>query len=188
MKKVSYQGVPGAYSQSAAKKFFGEGIETIGTDSFEDALNSAQEDRTPSDVNYSILPVENSIEGVINRTLDCFVDSPLHICDEAQLAISLFLLAKNTDPKKIKTVYSHPQPLAQSRNWLSFNLPGVEQIPASSTAQAAELAKRDKNSAAIAGQLAAEGHQLKIIAKNIQDRAADSERISEGFRTSRPTR
>ena len=70
-----------------------------------------------------------------------------------------------------------PQPLAQSRNWLSCNLPDVEQIPASSTAQAAELAKRDKNSAAIAGQLAAEVHQLKIIAKNIQDRAENHTRL-----------
>ena len=60
MKKVSYQGVQGAYSQSAAKKFFGEEIDTFGTNSFEDALNSAQEGKTPSDTNYSILPIENS--------------------------------------------------------------------------------------------------------------------------------
>ena len=124
-----------------------------------------------------MVPVENSIEGVINLTLDCFVDSPLFICDEAQLAISLYLLAGNTDNKKIKRVYSHPQPLAQSRNWLSRNLPNAEQVPTASTAHAAELAKREKNSAAIAGQLAAEVHRLKIAAKNIQDRAENHTRF-----------
>ena len=71
MKKVSFQGVPGAYSQSAAKKFFGEEIDTLATHSFEDALRSVGEE-TSTDCNYSILPVENSIEGTVGQSVDEF--------------------------------------------------------------------------------------------------------------------
>jgi len=171
--RVAFLGPETTFSHQVAIKHFGHSCK------FNPCLNieSVFSEVELGNSDYGVVPVENSIEGVINRTLDCFVDSPLHICDEAQLAISLFLLANNADSKKIKTVYSHPQPLAQSRNWLSCNLPGAEQIPASSTAHAAELAKRDKNSAAIAGQLAAEVHQLKVIAKNIQDQAENHTRF-----------
>ena len=171
--RVAFLGPETTFSHQVAIKHFGHSCKFNPCLNIEGVFSEVELGNS----DYGVVPVENSIEGVINRTLDCFVDSPLHICDEAQLAISLFLLANHTDPKKIKTVYSHPQPLAQSRNWLSCNLPDVEQIPASSTAQAAELAKRDKNSAAIAGQLAAEVHQLKIIAKNIQDRAENHTRF-----------
>jgi chorismate mutase/prephenate dehydratase len=171
--KIAFLGPETTFSHQVAIKQFGNSCKFNPCANIESVFSEVELGNS----DYGVVPVENSIEGVINRTLDCFVDSPLHICDEAQLAISLFLLSSTADQKKIKTVYSHPQPLAQSRNWLSRNLPGVEQIPASSTAQAAELAKREKNSAAIAGQLAAEVHGLKVIAKNIQDRAENHTRF-----------
>jgi len=171
--KIAFLGPETTFSHQVAIKHFGQSCKFNPCSNIESVFSEVELGNS----DYGVVPVENSIEGVINRTLDCFVDSPLHICDEAQLAISLFLLSSTKDQKKIKTIYSHPQPLAQSRNWLSRNLPGVEQIPASSTAQAAELAKREKNSAAIAGQLAAEVHGLKVIAKNIQDRAENYTRF-----------
>ena len=171
--KIAFLGPETTFSHQVAIKHFGHSCKFNPCSNIESVFSDVELGNS----DYGVVPVENSIEGVINRTLDCFVDSPLYICDEAQLAISLFLLAGNADLKKIKTVYSHPQPLAQSRNWLSTNLPNAEQIPASSTAHAAELAKREKNSAAIAGQLAADVHGLKIIAKNIQDRAENHTRF-----------
>ncbi len=107
MKKISYQGVPGAYSQSAAKKFFGEGIDTIGTNSFEDTLNSAEEE-TSSDVNYSILPVENSIEGTVGQSIDEIVKTNLHSIGEVYLKVEHCLIGKGKLDDVTK-VYSHPQ-------------------------------------------------------------------------------
>ncbi|MEK9627455.1 MAG: prephenate dehydratase [Nitrospinota bacterium] len=171
--RIAFLGPDTTFSHQVAIKHFGHSCKFNSCSNIESVFSEVELGNS----DYGVVPVENSIEGVVNRTLDCFVDSPLHICDEARMAISLFLLAGSTDLKKIKKVYSHPQPLGQSRNWLNKNLPGVEQIPAASTAHAAELAKKEKNSAAIAGQLAAEVHKLKIIAKNIQDRAENYTRF-----------
>ena len=95
MNKVYFQGVPGAYSQSAAKRFFGEGIDTIATYSFEDTLRSAEE-VTSSVVNCSILPVENSIEGTVGQSVDAILKTNLHAIGEVYLKIEhcfyLFLL------------------------------------------------------------------------------------------------
>ena len=171
--KIAFLGPETTFSHQVAIKHFGHSCKFNPCANIESVFSDVELGNS----DYGVVPVENSIEGVVNLTLDCFVDSPLHICDEAQLAISLFLLAGNTDRKKITRVYSHPQPLAQSRNWLNRNLPDAEQMPASSTAQAAELAKKEKGSAAIAGQLAADVHGLKIVAKNIQDRAENHTRF-----------
>ena len=124
-----------------------------------------------------MVPVENSIEGVINLTLDCFVDSPLLICDEVKSIISLYLLSKAKDRKKIKTIYSHPQPLGQCRQWLNFNLPSAQQISTSSTASAAKTVVRKSTCAAIASKLAAEIYNLNIVAENIQDRVENYTRF-----------
>ena len=177
--KIAFLGPDTTFTHQVAVKHFGHSCKFNPCSNIESVFSEVELGNS----DYGVVPVENSIEGVVNLTLDCFVDSPLYICDEARMAISLFLLANNVDLKKIKTIYSHPQPLAQSRNWLNKNLPGAEQIPAASTAHAAELAKKEKNSAAIAGQLAAEVHGLKIVAKNIQDCAENHTRflvISKG--------
>jgi chorismate mutase/prephenate dehydratase len=123
------------------------------------------------------VPIENTIEGVVNLTLDSFIDSALIINDEIKLEISLYLLSLTGDPSKVKKIYSHPQPLAQSRNWLTLNFPGVEQIPASSTAQAAQIASRDENSAAVASQLAAEFYKLEILGAKIEDQRENHTRF-----------
>jgi len=171
--KIAFLGPETTFSHQVAIKHFGHSCQFNPCANIENVFSQVELGNS----DYGVVPVENSIEGVINLTLDCFVDSPLFICDEAQLAISLYLLADYTDYKKVKRVYSHPQPLAQSRNWLSRNLPDAEQVPTASTANAAELVKREKHSAAIAGPLAAEVHRLKIAAKNIQDRAENHTRF-----------
>ena len=171
--KIAFLGPETTFSHQAAVQHFGHSC------SFNPCANikTVFSEIEMGNSDYGVVPVENSIEGVINLTLDCFVDSPLYICSETRLPIGLFLLSNATDRKKIQKVYSHPQPLAQCRNWLDINLSGAEQLPASSTAQAAELAKKNKNTAAIAGELAAEVYGLKIIDKNIQDRAENHTRF-----------
>ena len=171
--KIAFLGPETTFSHQAAVRHFGHSCSFNPCGNIETVFSEVE----LGNCHYGIVPVENSIEGVINLTLDCFVDSPLYICSEMRLPIGLFLLSPSIDRKKIQKIYSHPQPLAQCRNWLNQNFPGVEQVPASSTAQAAQLAKQNKNSAAIAGEMAAEVYGLKVVDKNIQDRAENHTRF-----------
>ena len=165
--KIAFLGPETTFSHQAAIKQFGHSAVLSPYNSIELIFSEVEQGLC----DYGIVPVENSTEGVINLTLDCFVDSPLLISDEVKLQVSLCLLSKAEDLEKIKVIYSHPQALAQCRNWLNRHLPGIEQIATSSTASAAQQASREKHSAAIAGVLASEVYQLNVLAKKIQDRS-----------------
>jgi len=117
---------------------------------------------------YGVVPVENSIEGAVTHTLDMLVDSELKICSQVILNVSHNLLA-SCPKNKIHKVYSNPQVFGQCRIWLQKNLPDAELIDVSSTTRAAELARREKNSAAIASLLASKVYGLKVLACGIQD-------------------
>lgn len=171
--RIGFLGPETTFSHQAAIKQFGHSSDFIPNPDIESVFRQVEQ----GNCDYGVVPVENSIEGVINLTLDCFVDSPLLICGEIKNTISLCLLSKTKDRKKIKTIFSHPQPLGQCRQWLNRNLPGVEQIPASSTASAAEMVVKKRTSAAIAGRFAAEAYNLNITAENIQDRAENYTRF-----------
>lgn len=164
--KIAFLGPETTFSHQAAIKQFGHSCVLSPFNSIEVIFSEVEQGNCA----YGIVPVENSTEGVINLTLDCFVDSPLLICDELKLEVSLCLMSKLKDPEHIEVIYSHPQALAQCRNWLNRHLPGIEQIPTSSTASAAQQATGKKNSAAIAGFLAAEVNHLNVLAERIQDR------------------
>jgi len=164
--RVAFLGPKSTFSHQAAVKHFGHSAQFDPAPNIESVFSAVEQGNS----DYGVVPVENSIEGTVNLTLDCFVDSPLLICGEMNLKVSHFLMSKAENISHIKTVYSHPQPFAQCRNWLNKHLPGAEQIPSSSTASAAETVCDKQNSAAIAGKLAAEIYGLNILAENIQDR------------------
>lgn len=165
--KIAFLGPETTFSHQAAIKRFGHSAVLSPFNGIEVIFSEVEQ----GICDYGVVPVENSTEGVINLTLDCFVDSPLLICDEIKLEVSLCLLSKAMNMNQIKVIYSHPQALAQCRNWLNRHLPGVEQISTSSTASAAQQARNKKSSAAISGTLASEVHQLNVLAKKIQDRS-----------------
>lgn len=171
--KTAFLGPETTFSHQAAVRHFGRSAIFSSCSNIESVFSEVEQ----GNCDYGVVPVENSIEGVINLTLDRFADSPLLICDEIQLEIVLCLLSHTEDRKKIKRLYSHPQPLAQCRGWLNRRLPGVEQVPTSSTAQAAQLAQKNKNSAAIAGSLAAEVYRLKVLERGIQDQSENFTRF-----------
>ena len=165
MKKVSYQGVQGAYSQSAAKKFFGEEIDTIGTNSFEDALNYAQDDKALSDVNYSILPVENSIEGTVGQSIDEIVKTNLHAIGEVYLKVEHCLIGRG-QLDDITKVYSHPQALGQCSDFIEDH--DLKTVPTYDTAGSVNIIKDlEKNCAAIASSLASNLYDVPIIKEEI---------------------
>lgn len=170
---IAYFGPETTFTHQAALKQFGHSAVYNPLPTIDSVFTEVEKDNA----DYGVVPIENSIEGVVNLTLDSFIDSSLIINDEIKLGISLYLMSKPGDPEKLKRIYSHPQPLAQSRNWLAQHFPGVEQIPASSTAQAAQIASRDESAAAVASKLAAEYFKLKILGSNIEDQRANHTRF-----------
>lgn len=170
--KVAYLGPPATFTHLASMKKFGSSVSYIPRDSITDVFAEVEKGRA----DYGVVPIENSTEGVITHTLDMFIDSDLKICSEVSLEISHNLLA-NIPKTKIKKVYSNPQVFGQCRHWLQENLPDAEYIEVSSTTRAAELAKKEKNGAAIASSLAAELYRLKIIAASIEDSATNVTRF-----------
>ena len=116
-----------------------------------------------------VVPIENSTEGIITHTLDIFVDSSLQIVAEVMLEISHSLLSKSGKMEDIKKVYSHPQAIAQCRNWLGKNLPNIPVIETASTALAAQMVADEPEAAAIASEFAASIYDLRIAKKRIED-------------------
>jgi chorismate mutase/prephenate dehydratase len=162
--KVAYLGPEGTYSHEAAFSVFPCDAELIPKNSIDAIIEDVNADR----VDLGIVPVENSTEGMINQTLDQMVSSRLFVVKELLLPIRHCLLSKSP-VEKIKIIYSHPQPLAQCRQWLKNNMPDVKTAETASTTQAALIASENFESAAIASLKAAMIYGLDILAKNIND-------------------
>jgi chorismate mutase/prephenate dehydratase len=134
------------------------------------------------------VPVENSWAGVVPETLDTFMHSNLRVVSEVYQPITHNLLTRCAELSQIKRLYSHFQPLAQCRQWLRNHLPHVEEIEASSTSKAAELAAQTPESAAIATTLAAERYQLPILCEHIEDNPMNRTRfLVLGYNEPEPT-
>ena len=180
---IAYFGPAATFTHQAAIQKFGSSLnysaqKTIGDVFTEVAKKSAD---------YGVVPVENSTEGVVTHTLDMFVDSDLKIVSQIVLHIQQCLMS-NAKLAQIKKLYIHPQSLAQCRGWLAKNLPRVEIVETSSNARSAELAAKEKFSAALGGMLAAEKYGLKILAQDIQDNSVNVTRfIVLGRQCSPPT-
>ncbi len=118
---------------------------------------------------FGVVPVENSTEGVVNHTLDMFLESNINICGEILLEVSHDLLSKTGRPQDIKRIYSHPHAIAQCRKWLETNMPDIPVIDVASTAAAAQMASEDLKSAAIASEFAALLYDLRVVYRKIED-------------------
>ncbi|MDI4636052.1 MULTISPECIES: prephenate dehydratase [Halomonadaceae] len=172
--KVAYLGPEGTFTQQAALKHFGESAVSLPMAAIDEVFREVE----AGAVNYGVVPVENSTEGVVNHTLDSFMDSSMRICGEVVLRIHHHLLvSSNTRRDKVSRVYSHPQSFAQCRKWLDAHYPHAERVPVSSNAEAAKLVKTEWHSAAIAGDMAAKLYGLEKIAETIEDRPDNSTRF-----------
>lgn len=162
--QVAYFGPATTFTHQAARARFGTSVDYVPCETIGDVFDCVRKNRA----DYGVVPIENSTEGAVTHTLDEFVRTSLRICAEIYLPIAHNLMAAGP-LRGIRRVVSHPQVLAQCRNWLHAEMPGVEVIPATSTARAAELAVRDRRVAAIASALAAEHYHLRVLARDIQD-------------------
>lgn len=162
---VTYLGPEATFTHIAAIKHFGRSVSFVPQPSIRDIFSEVEK----GVCHYGVTPVENSIEGAVNYTLDLFFESNLKICAELYLNISLDLLSKTGNLDDIKVIYSHPQPIGQCRGWLRKNLPEIVPEECSSTAYAAQKAAENSEAAAIASSEAARLYNLQIVASKIED-------------------
>jgi len=164
--KVAFQGERGAYSESAVYTFFGDAAEVKPCRDLTEVFESVDEQEVP----VGVVPVENSLEGSVNQTYDLFLTHNLKVSGEIIIRISHCLIANpSTSLETVKTVYSHPQALAQCRSFLERL--GSDLIPTYDTAGSVKMLKEKglKDAAAIASEKAAEIYGMKILAREIED-------------------
>ncbi len=172
--RVAYLGPAGTFSEEAALAYFGASIERVPCASFDEVFRSA----TAGAADFAVVPVENSTEGVVARSLDLFLHTPLAIVGETSLLVRHNLLRRVPGHQGISAVVAHPQALAQCQGWLNQHLPQVERRPVASNAEGARLAALDDTLAALAGLRAAGEYGLHVVAPAIQDDAHNRTRFA----------
>src|SRR5687768_15784512 len=163
--RVSYLGPEGTFSEQAVRRHFGAAVEALPVPSVDEAFRRCE----AGAAQFTVVPAENSTEGVVGRTLDLLVSTPLRICAEIELRVQQNLLSRGDSLRAVRRVYSHSQSLAQCNGWLAQNLPGVERVPVASNAEAAQRAAEEAGAAAIAGEAAGERYGLNALARSIED-------------------
>ncbi|MBI4693718.1 MAG: prephenate dehydratase [Gammaproteobacteria bacterium] len=171
--KAAYLGPAGTFTHSAALKHFGGSVALDPAPTIEEVVRAV----ASGVCTYGVVPVENSLEGPINQTLDCLSDTALKVCGEIVLNVHHQLLTHCPTLTAIKRVYAHAQALAQCRHWLDANLPGVERVALSSNAEAARRVTTETDAAAIAGVNAAVLYGLPALKSNIEDRPDNTTRF-----------
>ncbi len=163
--RVAYLGPAGTFSELAALGFFGSSIVKVPCASIDEVFRTT----SAGAADFGVVPVENSTEGVVARSLDLFLTEPLFIIGETSLFVRQNLLRRDNALHGIEAVVAHPQALAQCHGWLSNHLPNVERRPVSSNAEGARLASIDPMLAALASERAASEFGLHVVAPAIQD-------------------
>ena len=163
--RVAYLGPAGTFSEEAALGYFGSSLVRVSCASVDEVFHAT----ASGAADFGVVPVENSTEGVVARSLDLFLHTPLFIIGETSLFIRQNLLRRENAVDGIRAVCAHPQALAQCHGWLSHHLPGAERRPVSSNAEGARLAAQDASLAAIASVRAASEFGLHVVAPAIQD-------------------
>jgi chorismate mutase/prephenate dehydratase len=170
---VAYLGPEASFAHLAAKSHFGEGSQFLPQASIAGIFDEVEKGK----VKWGVVPVENSLEGSVNLTLDCLMTTMLQIRAEIFLRISHCLLSRHEHLADVEMIYSHPQALAQCQMWLRANLPHATLVEVESTAAAAQKAAREEKGAAICSRAAAELYELKVFAEGIEDKASNTTRF-----------
>ena len=170
---VAYLGPEGTFSQDAATRHFGGSIAAYSCTTIDEVFKHVETATT----GYGVVPVENSTDGAIGRTLDLLLTTPARVCGEIMLPVRQCLMSRAKNYAGIKKIYSHAQSLAQCQHWLARHLPGAERIAVVSNAEAARMASSEAHAGAIASQTASILYKLNLLARNIQDEARNITRF-----------
>jgi chorismate mutase/prephenate dehydratase len=171
--RVAYLGPAGTFTEEAALRFFGSSIHKVPCNNFDEVFHAA----TSGAAEFGVIAVENSTEGVVTRSLDLLLNSPLHIVGEISLLVRHHLLRTTVSLDGIEVVLAHPQALAQCQQWLNTHLPHAERRAVSSNAEGARLAATNPAWAGIASERASSEFGLHIAAHAIQDDAFNRTRF-----------
>src|SRR5438128_514789 len=170
---IAYLGPPGTFSHAAVSKHFGDFVDAQPYASIDEVFRAAEAGKT----DYAVVPVENSTEGAVPRTLDLMCQTELTIVGEVKLRVQQNLLSKAERLDAVTKIYSHAQSLAQCVQWLARYLPAVPRVPVASNAEAARLAASEPGAAAIAGEAAAAIYELNVLAPHIEDDPSNTTRF-----------
>jgi len=162
--RISFLGPEHTFTHVAARKRFGSACTFVPAPSIPDVFRSVESGQT----DFGVVPIQNSTEGTVGPTLDAFLDTSLRACAELYVPIHHYLMGCGA-LEDLREVHSHPQVLAQCRNWLRENLPGVALVPTSSSSAAAAAVAEDCSRGAIAPEPAAEANGLAVLASHIED-------------------
>jgi len=171
--KVAFLGPEGTFTQTAVFTHFGHSVRALPLPSVDEVFREVES----GTVDFGVVAIENSTEGMVINTLDRFITTPVKICGEVELRIHQFLLGRMAGLEDIERVCSHQQALAQCRGWLDEHLPEVERVAVASNAEGARRARDEQGTAAIAGHTAAEVYGLNVLASEIEDRADNTTRF-----------
>ncbi|MGZ5217679.1 MAG: prephenate dehydratase [Caldimonas sp.] len=172
--RVAYLGPAGTFSELAALGYFGSSIVKVPCANADEVFHAT----SAGAADFGVVPVENSSEGVVTRSLDLFLTTPLIIVGETSLYVRHNLLRRVDSSDGIEAVCAHPQALAQCHAWLSHHLPNAERRPVASNAEGARLASLDERLAGIASERAASEFGLHVVAPAIQDDAHNRTRFA----------
>jgi len=163
--RVGYLGPPGTFSHMAARRAFGLGANYVEAPNIAQVFSGVEREQ----LEFGVVPIENSTEGGVTFTLDCLLTHDVKIRSEFPLDVNLCLLGRTPEFGHIERVYSHPQPFGQCRRWLGAHLPHAQLVSMPSTTAAAREAVGDAASVAVGSRLAAELYDLRVLAEAIQD-------------------
>jgi chorismate mutase/prephenate dehydratase len=170
---AAYWGPVGTYTHMAALQTFGSSSSFLAKDGIQDVFQAVEH----GEADYGVVPVENSVAGVVPETLDQFPQTNVKICAEVYIPIHHHLLSRAESLDEIVRVYAGPQPAQQCRRWLRTNLPNAEIVEVVPTSRAAERALDDPQGAAIANPLAAESVGIPILVEHLQDNPSNRTRF-----------
>ncbi|MFO1302773.1 MAG: prephenate dehydratase [Burkholderiales bacterium] len=171
--RIAYLGPAGTFSHAAVTKHFGSFVDAVPQPTFDEVFRAGESGQA----DYAVVPIENSTEGAVGRTMDLMVDTELSVCGEVKLRVNQNLLTNAGSLDKVTRVYSHGQSLAQCVKWLAQHLPGVPRIAVASNAEAARLAAAEPGTAAIAGENAGAIYGLATLAPHIEDEPNNTTRF-----------
>jgi chorismate mutase/prephenate dehydratase len=162
---VAYLGPAGTYSEQAVYLQFGPGVEGLPCTSIDEVFRATE----AGTADFGVVPVENSSEGVVNRTLDLLLQTTLAISGEVSIPVHHSLMTSNGAMDGVKRICAHSQALAQCQTWLNQNYPGIERQAVASNGEAARIASEDPTAAAIAGEFAGQKYNLQVVKAHVQD-------------------
>jgi chorismate mutase/prephenate dehydratase len=162
---VAFLGPEATFSHLAALKKFGRSTRYNPLATIREVFSEVERGK----YQYGVVPIENSTEGIVNVSMDLFADTSVQICGELYLEVSHDLVNKSGQRADIEVIYTHPQPYAQCRGWLSAHLPEIPILEVASTGVAAQKAAKNSNAAAIASSFAAPLYDLRVVESRIED-------------------